>query len=774
MKISAASVQLRARIFEAPADTLRSALPFLKRAGVQLAFFAGSFLLTRVELSGGPCLLGLALVVGSSGRYAVCSLLGFMLSAWTGPGLVLQAAYIAAAGVCATVRCVLKAPGRARRDSYVPSLVAAALCVAVTEFSVLAFTSSLTLSAAALALCRLFIIAAFSFFYRVATRSLRGGFFSELGAVQRACCAVAFGTIIASMCPVGIGPLSLGHIAAAFTCSALFFFLTAPTAVPMAAAAAGAVALAEPEFAFASVGLLVAGVSCSFIRERGRAFSCAVFCGVGALFATCAGGYSFAVTYLTELLIGSFLFLVVPIKYKALENSGAKLHRSAALAVESKLVSIASAMGDITAVLERVSPQKPRNENMDKLYNAAADSVCKHCALMSYCWVKCYGDSIAAFGSLSPKLYERGEVTNEEVFDAFRSRCISSDALCAEVNRRYAEFLEHKLTDRSARLFRGLLKRQFSAISKMLFCAASELRSMYEWDESDSARIYSCAERLHVPVDSACCIYDSSHHPTVTVKLRRDADETALRRFSAALSSIVGAKLSAPVVRRAGGLILLYYSEQPKYIIRTAVSQRPAGEGPCGDVYTVFADTKGVVHMVLSDGMGTGAPAARDGAVCCAFMRKLMENGFPALRAAELANSTLAMKSDGESACTLDSLSFDMYTGGASFFKAGAAPTFVLRKGEVTQLNHPTLPVGILSEVTGKEFSMTLCDGDVAVMVSDGVLLTGDRDIRDTLLRMSDAPAEEICREIKRTAEAAAPKPDDITVMVARISSAYR
>ena len=66
-------------------------------------------------------------------------------------------------------------------------------------------------------------------------------------------------------------------------------------------------------------------------------------------------------------------------------------------------------------------------------------------------------------------------------------------------------------------------------------------------------------------------------------------------------------------------------------------------------------------------------------------------------------------------------LELDLYTGEASFWKSGAAPTFVLREGNVFRLTSRTAPAGILPEADVQKTVFHLYPGDVVVMVSDGV-----------------------------------------------------
>lgn len=86
----------------------------------------------------------------------------------------------------------------------------------------------------------------------------------------------------------------------------------------------------------------------------------------------------------------------------------------------------------------------------------------------------------------------------------------------------------------------------------------------------------------------------------------------------------------------------------------------------------------------------------------------------------KLVNSALLVKSGDESLATIDITGVDLYTGKAEFYKAGAAPTFLRKSGKGGYVESSSLPVGILGGVNFEKNAVTLRDGDVIVMVSDG------------------------------------------------------
>ncbi|MEA5051574.1 MAG: PP2C family protein-serine/threonine phosphatase [Oscillospiraceae bacterium] len=754
----------------AAAAVLRSVL-------VQAAAAAAAAALAGVEFVDGTYPFGLAFVIGVSDRFAVGSLAGFVLGSFLTSDVAWNSSYITAAGAVAATRWILAglSRGKLRKNNFAACLIAGALAVLASETAILISTLQISL-AAMLRLCAgTAVVCAFAYFYRTVFEAFkRKRTLQELPSAAKASLALSFCTAIMAVYGLRAGPFSLGRLAGIASAMYAAHLLCSPLDAAAFAAVAAAFALSEPAFAFAAAGVCVAGALSSLFKKRGRAVLCLVFTVCAALFAFCADNYVYSVTYLAELLLAALLFLVLPFGRQADARfaHAADSLMSATAAVGNRLECISSSLRDITSLLERTVTVADERPNADALINGAVEKVCRTCPVMSYCWVKSYGDTADALQKLMPALFKKGSVVREDLSPALRARCANAASLCRELSARYAAQLESIAKVKNTQLYKSLLKKQFSAVCEMLDGARDELCAMHDWDEQRSKRVYDCAARLSLPVETAGCIYDSEHRPVITVTLRDAASDAQLRRLTAGVSLIAGVTLSGPSARCADGDTVLTYTEKPLFTLRTAAAQLSAEQAACGDVYSVFADSRSNVHIVLSDGMGTGEAAARDGALCCAFLRRLLESGFRIRRAAELANTALALREDDEAASTLDVLSFNVYTGDATFFKAGAAATYCLHEERVRRIEGRTLPVGIYDRVSCREIPLLLSDGDIVVMTSDGAERADDPYIEQALLAHAADTAEAICRELLALAKKHGAGRDDVTVITARVEAA--
>ena len=66
-------------------------------------------------------------------------------------------------------------------------------------------------------------------------------------------------------------------------------------------------------------------------------------------------------------------------------------------------------------------------------------------------------------------------------------------------------------------------------------------------------------------------------------------------------------------------------------------------------------------------------------------------------------------------------MEINLIEGRASFIKSGAAPSFVRRGDKLYKLRSNTAPIGILQAIDAEQVHFDVEDGDVMIMLSDGI-----------------------------------------------------
>lgn len=148
-----------------------------------------------------------------------------------------------------------------------------------------------------------------------------------------------------------------------------------------------------------------------------------------------------------------------------------------------------------------------------------------------------------------------------------------------------------------------------------------------------------------------------------------------------------------------------------------------------GDTALSCSLPDGSQALILSDGMGKGAQAAAESRLVVNLLRKLLKQGRPVAKAIKEVNQYLLEKGIGErkglqkeSFATVDLVLVDRVTGRGRFYKMGAAPSYVVRGRKVRKVEQPALPVGIIPTLKLTHVTAKLSQGDILVMISDGIL----------------------------------------------------
>lgn len=165
------------------------------------------------------------------------------------------------------------------------------------------------------------------------------------------------------------------------------------------------------------------------------------------------------------------------------------------------------------------------------------------------------------------------------------------------------------------------------------------------------------------------------------------------------------------------------FVEEAKFVVLTGVAKAvKETETISGDNYSLFESEKGKLTILISDGMGSGEKACADSDAVLDLMEKLLEAGYNSETAIQMVNSTLAIKSDEQNMSTLDICELDLYNGICEFRKVGAASSFIKRMNLVEQISGRNLPLGIFQKIDMEVVRRRLMDGDILILLSDGVL----------------------------------------------------
>lgn len=165
-----------------------------------------------------------------------------------------------------------------------------------------------------------------------------------------------------------------------------------------------------------------------------------------------------------------------------------------------------------------------------------------------------------------------------------------------------------------------------------------------------------------------------------------------------------------------------YVEEANFYVMHGAAGAARGNGGISGDNYSFQELDNGQMIMSLSDGMGYGASACIESETVIELLEQLLDSGFSEEAALKMINSVMIMNSEEEHPATLDFGIIDLHSGVCDLVKIGAAATFLKRGNWIETIKSTSMPLGVFGEVDYDSTTKKLYDGDMVIMVSDGVL----------------------------------------------------
>ena len=294
-------------------------------------------------------------------------------------------------------------------------------------------------------------------------------------------------------------------------------------------------------------------------------------------------------------------------------------------------------------------------------------------------------------------------------------------------------------------------------------------------------RLFDKCRKRGIEVSKAVCLKDKAGRLCVIMKCRcRGNRIVSGKMLSRSVGNIIRKNMYC--VGRAEDIVgkeesIFTFTEEGNYILTTGLTRRNrVGESLCGDNFSITKLHNEKVVCMISDGMGSGSDAYSKSRQIVDLLEQLLSAGFGREFAVELMNSFISFLTDGSASSTLDLSVFDLYTGMVDFIKLGASTTFIRHEDRVECIRSSSLPVGVLEEIEFDTCERKLYDGDIIVMVSDGVLdginaidaeaylagLIADIDTENV-----QKIAQLIMEDVERMQEGRLP--DDSTVMVVGI-----
>ncbi len=437
-----------------------------------------------------------------------------------------------------------------------------------------------------------------------------------------------------------------------------------------------------------------------------------------------ASGYQALVYLLPELLLASLAmypitrFEILP-RADRLLGINASSPRQVITSDKSReaIDEVSRALSEISRLLLELS-QKGKSPDRE-FYKSASLEICEShcfsCPKRTICWEKeiiTTKDNIARMGE---GVFVNGAPSIDALDERFLHRCPNLEVIFEEL-KSFKESCEKRFssTDKLE-----ISAQDYSLMSRLI----DEIFASLDKDLRPNPLVYDKVIRVcdRLGLRYGFCIATGTESIKITLgEVLSEGSKCSLDELKSSLEDALELPLD---------IALCEDGEESKIVIKRAKSlavesksafSAQSDEGQNGDTVCEILSLDDKYYSLLCDGMGTGADAHATSQMCVDFMKKLL----PVCKSKELSmcmlNNFVRAKAL-ESSSSVDLLEIDLLNGSACLVKSGAAPSFIKRGTNVFRLHSRTAPIGIMKELDGEKLDFSLREGDIVVMISDGI-----------------------------------------------------
>lgn len=747
----------------------------------QAACFLMGLLSSSATIFGGYSPFGVAVSSAVPYRYLLSTSVGAMIGCLAPFPVRDNVRYIAAILAVAALRWALNGFLTVAEHPLFSPIVAA-LPIFVTGIAMSVLMGGYDSAAIVITITETLMSAGAAFFFLATAKIVSGNRgITALTYQELACVALCLCTVLLALSSLNIGAVSIGRVLAVIAVLFCAKYAGVVGGAISGVATGAMLSFSGTDITYIAGAYALGGLMAGMFSKLSKLAAAVGFVLAGGIIVLQTGSTPIAVTSLYEVAIASVVFMLIP------ASAGQKISKIFDPSMGGPNVSglkdsvvmrmdfAARTIMDINSCVDKVSEKfKLMNiPNIRGVYKATADRICKNCNLKLLCWERDGKKTMKVFTGFDTILKEGNELTTEDFPEFFKNRCSKTQPLSDTVNELYHSYVGNNLAQGRINSVRSALGNQFHCMADVLGDLKEEISLYDRFDYIMAQRLKGLFLSFGIAVNSVSCRINKYDILTIEIEtVRREKLKLLGKELFTFIEKISDRKLDVPSIMHTDKSTKIQITQKAVFEVTVAQHQHVCGGAKlCGDNYVIFNDGFGNAYAILSDGMGTGGAAAVDSAMTVSIFEKLLKAGFSMTSALKLVNSSLIVKSAQESLATVDIVKINLFTGETQIRKAGATFTFIKRKGKVKKIELPSLPIGILTEMSFAGKDLTLGRNDTLLMVSDGVIASGEEWVRKELMKHEDEPGNELAERIVEQARFRRNDghDDDITALVLRL-----
>lgn len=402
----------------------------------------------------------------------------------------------------------------------------------------------------------------------------------------------------------------------------------------------------------------------------------------------------------------------------------------------------------------------------ERLARDVAKSFCAKCSDRDICFSALGTDTQQVLVPMADAALNRGKVTILDMPPFVTSRCSNMHSLANCINSG-ADAYKKRMND--ARMFdscKSMMSEQFAGVALVLDALADACSEQVSFC-GDEVEILKSELLKHNIVASEVVICGDGDGMSATLLVRQcDVQKSMLGKI---VSKVLRHKMEIARISERGDLRVIALECAPTFEVAYGIAQKKYDdEMMCGDTISVLCPSRTRRLFAICDGMGHGDKASEASQNAIKMIESFYRAGIESGIVLNLVNKLLKISAD-DVFSALDIAVLDVQSGGLDVIKSASASSFIIRKENIEMLSCSSAPIGIVDDIGAVTSRYQLFDGDMLLMMSDGVFdMLEANGIAEMIDSLNTSNPQTLADEIlKKALENGAN--DDCTVLAMRL-----
>jgi len=435
----------------------------------------------------------------------------------------------------------------------------------------------------------------------------------------------------------------------------------------------------------------------------------------------------------------------------------------------------------LSKTLDSIAEKQTRlkQKEVNQIFEEVSEKLCKNCSHCGDCWERNFQQTYQAACMMFDVAEKKGRVYKEDIPPGLLDECISIDDFIRETNRGFEIAKLNYIWRNRISESREVIAEQLKEVSAVFQDMTGSIYETEEASRAEEVRVIRKLKSEHIITKDITILLREDKRKEIYLNAAcRGGNCMMAKEVAAIISEALGTRVKVSEASKAvitGEYDDFIFVEDTKFKVLTGVA-RAMKENVSGDNFSILNLETGKLMIALSDGMGTGKDASEESETVMSLLEQMVEAGFKTETAIKLINSSLVLKAEQQTFSTIDMGIINLFTGICEFIKIGAAAAFIRRDNWVETISSTTLPIGMFGNVDYDAVTKKLYEGDIIIMVTDGVLDCIEEENKEAFMEQlilglkSNNPQEIANRILDRTLVQSNYKPvDDMTVIAAGI-----